>query len=88
MAPPANHESAASAVNVNVKTVVVRSGTARRRTVALRIPIATAVSTITGARAATDACKAETSGRKRSCAHEIRLRDGKGEQPLVTRSTA
>ena len=36
--PPARNESAAKPVRVSVKTVVVRSGTARRRTVALRSP--------------------------------------------------
>ncbi len=38
--PPKGKDSAASAVSVSVSTVVVRSGTATRRTVALRIPIA------------------------------------------------
>ena len=41
--PAASEESAANPVSVNVNTVVVMSGTASRRTVALRKPIATAV---------------------------------------------
>src|SRR5258708_1963402 len=41
--PPAHGESAARPVSVSVRTVVVRSGTASWRTVALRPPIARAV---------------------------------------------
>ncbi len=44
--PPANLESAARPVMVKVRTVVVRSGIAILRTVAFRIPIASAVSTM------------------------------------------
>jgi hypothetical protein len=42
--PPATEESAANPVTVSVKTVVVTSGTPSLRTMALRIPIAMAVS--------------------------------------------
>ena len=45
--PPASGESAASPVSVIVSTVVVRSGTPIRRTVAFRTPIANASSAIT-----------------------------------------
>src|SRR5438876_7834368 len=45
--PPASGESAASPVRVNVRTVVVRSGSAMVRTVAFLTPMASAVSTIT-----------------------------------------
>jgi hypothetical protein len=45
--PPAFCVSAASPVRVRVSTVVVRSGRARRRVVALRTPIARARSTTT-----------------------------------------
>jgi hypothetical protein len=41
--PPATEESAASPVSVNVRTVVVRSGTASFRTTAFRTPMAIAV---------------------------------------------
>ena len=41
-APPARRESAARPVSVIVSTVVVRSGTASRLTVALRTPMANA----------------------------------------------
>ncbi len=44
--PPANEESAAKPESVNVKTVMVRSGTASLRTVAFLTPIASAVRTI------------------------------------------
>src|SRR6266567_1174089 len=46
LVPPANLESAARPVMVKVRTVVVRSGIAILRTVAFRIPIASAVSTM------------------------------------------
>src|SRR5438034_6679108 len=46
LVPPANLESAARPVMVRVRTVVVRSGIAILRTVAFRIPIAHAVSTM------------------------------------------
>jgi hypothetical protein len=46
-APPASEESAASPVIVNVRTVVVKSAIASRRTVALRSPIAIAVRMMT-----------------------------------------
>ena len=44
--PPARVESAARPVIVSVSTVVVRSGTARRRTVALRMPMPAAMNAI------------------------------------------
>src|SRR5450755_31669 len=44
--PPASDESAAIPVSVNVSTVVVRSGTPRRRAVAFCNPIASASSTM------------------------------------------
>ena len=46
LSPPAKDESAPSPARVRVSTVMVRSGTASRRTVALRRPMATAVSPI------------------------------------------
>src|SRR6266850_6777615 len=46
LVPPANLESAARPVMVRVRTVVVRSAIAILRTVAFRIPIAHAVSTM------------------------------------------
>src|SRR5207244_10957440 len=46
LVPPANLESAARPVMVRVRTVVMRSGIAILRTVAFRIPIAHAVSTM------------------------------------------
>src|SRR5882672_5856777 len=46
LVPPANLESAARPVMVRVRTVVVRSGIAILRTVAFRMPIAHAVSTM------------------------------------------
>ena len=46
LVPPASVESAARPVMVRVRTVVVRSGIAILRTVAFRIPIAHAVSTM------------------------------------------
>jgi hypothetical protein len=46
VAPPAIEESAANPVTVSVNTVVVTSGTPSLRTMALRIPIARAVSVI------------------------------------------
>ena len=45
--PPASLDSEARPVRVRVSTVVVRSGTASFRTVALRMPMATPVRTIT-----------------------------------------
>ena len=45
--PPVSEESADRPVNVSVSTVVVKSGTASRRTLALRKPIAIAIRTIT-----------------------------------------
>src|SRR5207244_11610521 len=47
LTPPASVESAARPVSVNVRTVVVRSGSAMVRTVAFRTPMASAVSTMT-----------------------------------------
>jgi hypothetical protein len=44
--PFASEESAPMPVIVNVRTVVVRSGTASFRTAALRVPIASAVKAI------------------------------------------
>lgn len=46
LVPPANLESAAGPVMVSVRTVVVRFGIAILRTVAFRIPIAHALSTM------------------------------------------
>jgi hypothetical protein len=56
--PPASEESAASPVIVNVRTVVVKSAIASRRTVALRMPIAIAVSVMT-ANSGTESSPAE-----------------------------
>src|ERR1022692_4336573 len=53
--PPARPESAARPVRVMVSTVVVMSGTAIRRTVAFRTPIANASTPITVYRPAPDA---------------------------------
>ncbi len=47
LSPPARLESAARPVSVIVRTVVVRSGTASRRIVAFRTPMAKARSPIT-----------------------------------------
>jgi len=46
LVPPARRESAPSPVSVMVSTVVVRSATPSRRTVALRMPMAIAVRAI------------------------------------------